>query len=114
MTGKNKRRSPIVDVNPRPKPPREDCFSLSDVTSITSPVPAELAKLKVGTVLTVGLQTSPQIVNVKNGGALVGGLAPLHLVQLIECLKLGFQFSAKVLRVEGGFCEVHITCTGRP
>jgi hypothetical protein len=44
----------------------------------------------------------------------VGGLAPLHLVKLIECLKAGFQFSATVLRRDGGFCEVRITCTGRP
>lgn len=114
MTGKNKRRSPIVDITPRPKPPREDCSSLSDVASITSPIPDELAKLGVGTVLTVELQPSPQIVIVKNGGALVGGLAPVKLVQLIECLKAGFQFSATVLRRDGGFCEVHIACTGRP
>lgn len=114
MTGKNKPRAPSVGGSPKLKPPKEDCSSLSDSTSIASPNPDMLATLRVGMMLTVELQPSPQVVVVKNGSAVVGGLAPVQLVRLIACLKAGYQFSATVTRRDGGFCEVHVTCTGRP
>ena len=112
MTGKNGRtRSRASSTSSPASAP--DCASLTDVTSIASPNPAELAKIAVGSVLGVELRSNPQTVVATSGPAVVGALVPMQLVNLINCLKRGHRFSATVLRIEGGYCEVHIRCTGQ-
>lgn len=111
MTGKKGRARPTVGVRP---PEAEDCSAYTETTQIASPDSNELAKLSVGSVLGVELRNNAQKVVTINGGREVGALLPLNVLRLIGCMKRGFTFTASVLRISGGFCEVYIRCVGKP
>ena len=89
------------------------CASLTDHCSISSPNLAAIAKLHVGSVLGVELRATPQSVVATDGATIVGGLVPVNLADLIACLKLNYRFNATVIRIDSGYCEVHIRCVGR-
>lgn len=111
LTGKNGRVRPSVGVRP---PDAEDCSAYTETTQIASPDPAELAELSVGSVLGVELRNNGQKVVATNGRREVGALLPLRVLQLIGCMKRGFTYTASVVRISGGFCEVYIRCVGKP
>lgn len=111
MTGKKGRARPTGGTL---RPDVDDCSSFSETTSIASPDPAELARISVGSVLNVELRKNGQSVVATSGGSEVGSLLPIRLIQLIGCMKRGFTFSASVVRMNGGLCEVTIRCVGTP
>ena len=113
MTGKSGRTRSRY-AGPAVQQVAVDCSTLSDTAAIASPNPAEIAKLRVGSVLSVELRSSPEAVVATSGSAVVGSLVPVRLVDLIGCLKKKYRFSATVLRIDGGYCEVHIRCVGSP
>jgi hypothetical protein len=92
-----------------PTPAGNPCDTLSFRAAVNSPQPALLAKLKVGSVLTVKLQTSPQtavIVELKT--KTVGALTGPKVARLINCLQNGYTFEADVISVTGGECQVEV------
>ncbi|HEV6967156.1 hypothetical protein [Roseateles sp.] len=110
MTGKKGRVRPPAGVTP---PDADQCSAYAETTQIASPDPAELAKLSIGSMLVVELRNNAQKVVATNGGREVGALLPVNVLRLIGCMKRGFNFSAGVTLLSGGFCEVHIRCMGK-
>jgi hypothetical protein len=92
-----------------PTPAGNPCNTLSFRSAVNSPQPALLANLKVGSVLKVKLQTSPQTaVIVEHKTKTVGALTGPKVARLIDCLLNGYTFEADVLSVAGGECQVEV------
>jgi hypothetical protein len=92
-----------------PTPASNPCHTLSFRSAVNSPQPPLLAKLKVGSVLKVRLQTSPQTaVVLEHKAKTVGALTGPKVARLINCLQNGYTFEAEVLSVAGGECEVEV------
>jgi hypothetical protein len=87
-----------------------DCESLSIRTHIASPIPAVIAKIKVGDNLSVDLTppTGPVEV-VTEDGETAGSLLPPDIAKLIQCISQGHVYRAKVTSISGGNCQVLIT-----
>jgi hypothetical protein len=112
MTGKSGRTRSRYTA-PAAQSVAVDCSTFTDTASISSPNQAQIAKLGVGSVLGVELRANPQAVVATAGTAVVGGLVPVNLADLIACLKKKYRFSATVLRIDGAYCEVYIRCLGK-
>ena len=86
-----------------------DKCAITERTVLASPVPAVIANLKVGDILTVDLETTPRTrVVVKQLGQTAGALTSARLVDIIECLRNSFSYEAEVLSINGGKIEIEI------
>lgn len=87
-----------------------DKCAIYEQAVLASPDAAVVSSLRVGEILTVGLETSPRnrVVARTNDGAVVGAITSVHLVDMIECMKDGFTYEAEVHSINGGRVEVEI------
>lgn len=87
-----------------------DCSSLQMMTVLNSPQPQVLRQLSKGDRLAIELERtgSARIVVAKFKGFAAGSITGSLLARLIECLEHGEPFSAVVLSVKGGRCEVRV------
>jgi hypothetical protein len=87
-----------------------DCKSLTFSTSLTSPVASVVLNLRQGDLLKVDL-ISPSLLQIfDSNGILVGSLITRYRDSIINCMNKGFSFSATVIRISGGNCEVKVIC----
>lgn len=79
-------------------------------TILASPVPALVATLSVGDLLSVQLEVNPRKrVVVKNRlGQVVGAITSVRLVDIIECLESGFSYDGQVTSISGGRVGIEI------
>jgi hypothetical protein len=92
-----------------PTPPRDPCDTLAFRSQLNSPQPALIAQLAIGTVLTVQLAPPPQsAVHALHGNQAVGSITGSSLAGLINCLRNGYAFEAKVVAIAGGLCTVDV------
>lgn len=83
--------------------------AITEKTILASPVPAIIATLKVGEILSVELETTPRArVVIKRLGQTAGALTSARLVDIIECLRNSFSYEAEVLSINGGRIEIEI------
>jgi hypothetical protein len=86
------------------------CENLVIHTQLTSPVPALVANLHSGAVLSVEAMPGPitTLVVAKLQGQVVGGLAAAQIIRLIDCIAAGTAYKATVTAVAGGQVKVRV------
>lgn len=86
----------------------EPCEKLHLTRFLESPIDAAVATLNVGDVLSVVLRddSPPLVLAVTAGGDEAGGILPTG--QLIECLRRGVPFAARVIRMNDGAVELDV------
>ena len=87
------------------------CDRLSFDTQLSSPKPAVIAGIKVGDILAVAIdQQGPvQVVVIKHGNQIAGGITSPKMARLLECLRLGSTYQATVTSISGGQVSVRIS-----
>ena len=88
----------------------DDKCSIVEKTVLNSPVATAVAGLNVGDVLAIALETHPRkrVIARASNGQTAGAITSTHLVEIIECLEGGFEYSAEVLSATGGRVEIEI------
>jgi hypothetical protein len=92
------------------------CYTITFETVLLSPRPKALAAVKTGEVLILKLdsqQDTPIVVATRKNGDAVGTIGSPHLVQLIGCMQEGHKYTADVLSVQGGACQVRVDHAGK-
>lgn len=92
----------------KPTPPRNSCSLIRFEAAVNSPKGTVINQLQVGTVLDVRLDNDEQTVVVEYIRQLVGSLTGSQTVQLIGCIKSGFEYKAIVTKLDGGLCVVRV------
>lgn len=87
-----------------------DCKGLVFTTSLTSPVVSVIVNTKVGEVLSIELVSPSSLQVVNANGVLVGSLLTAQRDNIVDCINKGFEFIATVVRINGGNCDLRITC----
>ncbi|MGV8041496.1 MAG: hypothetical protein AB2L07_16020 [Thermoanaerobaculaceae bacterium] len=90
-----------------------NCRTFRATVSLRSPNPAVLEKLKEGQQLPVRLSDDGHAVIVTSGEETAGSVVLPELSDLVDCIKGGTRYEAKVLSVEAGACVVEISCPSR-
>jgi hypothetical protein len=90
------------------KNPEVDCADISLTTSLSSPDPIIVAKIKVGDRLEI-LKIPPKAIGVYNlDGELAGALLTTLNAKLLECLEKGYEFEGTVVSKAGANCKILI------
>lgn len=87
------------------------CDRLSFETQLSSPKPAVVAGINVGDVLSVAIeqQGSAQVVVIKHGNQVAGGITSPKMSRLLECMRQGAQYQATVLSKDDGLVTIRIS-----
>lgn len=87
-----------------------DCASISFKTILNSPNSSVIAQLKPSDILKLKLKspTGPLVAITKEGKE-AGSITSAMLARLIECITGGHKYIAKVIEIDGGKCEVHVS-----
>jgi hypothetical protein len=88
-----------------------DCQTLVERTSLSSPVPGVVSKLKDGDQLQVAIdqQGGVEVLQaLDSAGAVAGSLVPRSLPRFIKCINEGFEYVAVVQQRDGGRVRVEI------
>ncbi len=87
------------------------CDRLSFETQLSSPKPSVVAGINVGDVLLVAIeqQLAAQVVVIKYGNQVAGGITSPKMSRLLECMRHGTQYQATVLSKAGGQVTIRIS-----
>ena len=85
-----------------------DCENLNIITQLKSPVDAVVFKIKEGEFLDITVLPPDQCVALYRG-EIAGKIVCLELKELMDCLKLGNLYHARVRNVAGLRCSLTIT-----
>lgn len=87
------------------------CDRLAFDTQLSSPKPAVVAQINVGEVLSVELdqQGAAQVVVIKRGTDVAGGVTSPKIARLLECIRLGTRYQATVTAKSDGQVSVRIS-----
>ena len=90
--------------------PGDSCETLSQQTTLNSPVKAVLSQVKKGTVLEVSVNKTGKAVTIEAllNGQVAGTITSSIIQRLAECMEKGYQYVAEVVDVQGGACQVQI------
>jgi hypothetical protein len=80
----------------------------TEVTNLASPNITVVNTLTVGSVLTVVLQNAPLRVVAMAGAATAGSITSARLPDIIQCLRSGQRYEARVTQINGGAVTVEI------
>ena len=91
--------------------PKENlsCKEISFNTQLRSPNPVVLKRIKGGFLLEIELDPNTGAVVALSNGVVAGSLTGTQITSILRCMALGYTFTAEVVRIEGGMCEVLIT-----
>jgi len=91
-------------------PVKSSCETLASDTTLSSPNPDVLKKLKVGDRLDVVVDKAGQrpVVKAVYQKQEAGSITSAIITQLIECIDDGHMYVAIVRGVDGGACRVHV------
>ena len=82
-----------------------NCKNIHIITSVASPDPVILKKIRVGFFLTPEL-IDEEILVVKYKGDVLGGIVLGQIQSLIKCIKKGTKIKVEVLSITGGDCTI--------
>ncbi|MFD2521577.1 hypothetical protein [Emticicia soli] len=85
----------------------DECSNLHLTTKLATPNPDLIANLEIGMILDVTLSNG-SIVVVTELGEIVGSVIGRDSVKLKNCMENGYSFSAEILNLNGGSCDVLI------
>lgn len=87
------------------------CERLAFDTQLSSPKAAVVARINVGDILTVALdqQGAAQVVVLKHGNEIAGGITSPKMARLLECLRQGTRYQAAVTTKSDGQIGVRIS-----
>lgn len=87
------------------------CERLSFDTQLSSPKPAVISGINVGDILSVETeqQGASQVVVIKHGNQVAGGITSPKMSRLLECIRLGSRYQARVMGKAGGQVTVRIS-----
>jgi hypothetical protein len=87
------------------------CDRLAFDTQLSSPKAAVVAQINVGDVLTVALdqQGAAQVVVIKRGNDIAGGITSPKMARLLECIRQGTRYQATVTAKSDGQVSVRIS-----
>lgn len=87
------------------------CDRLSFETQLSSPKPGVVAGINAGDVLLVAIeqQGAAQVVVIKHGNQVAGGITSPKMSRLLECMRQGTQYQARVLSIVGGQVTIRIS-----
>ena len=92
-----------------PSTPKNSCATLVFQATLSSPQPAVLVKLKISEILAVELAPGGRSVHVlRRGGTIAGSLIAPQVARLINCINNGYEYTATVVKLDGGRCVVSI------
>lgn len=92
-----------------PTVPSSPCERINIRAGVNSPQAEALKDIKLNDVLTLSLQQTPQIsIIVSSDSHVVGSLTGPTIIQLINCIENGHQYSATVVDLDGGSCVVQV------
>ena len=80
----------------------------TEVTNLASPNITVVSTLTVGSVLTVILQNAPLRVVAMTGAVIAGSITSGRLPDIIQCLRSGQRYEARVMQINGGAVTVEI------
>lgn len=80
----------------------------TELTVLASPNAQVVASLGVGSVLTVELQEAPLRVVVTHQTGIAGSITSARLADIIECIRYGQAYQARVTQITGGLVQVEI------
>lgn len=80
----------------------------TEITNLSSPNAAVVSNVTVGSVLAISLQQTPLRVVAMSGGALAGSITSARLADIIQCLRAGQQYEARVTAINGGQITLEI------
>lgn len=86
------------------------CSALAIRTHLQSPNSVVLATLRVGSKLSLQLDSKGRISAMK-GNAVAGPVLGKEVAQLVECMNKGHAYVARVVTLDGGYCVIDITST---
>jgi hypothetical protein len=85
-----------------------DPCMFTELAVLASPNAQAIANLSVGSVLAVVLQESPLRVVAMHQGAIAGSITSARLADIIECIRRGQVYEARVTQITGGQVRVEI------
>lgn len=85
----------------------DECSTLYLTTKLATPNPELIANLEIGVVLDVSLSNG-SIVVVTDSNEIIGSVIGRDSVKLKNCMENGYSFSAKIINLNGGSCDVLI------
>lgn len=87
------------------------CDRLSFETQLSSPKPAVVTGINIGDILPVAIeqQGAAQVVVIKHGNQVAGGITSPKMSRLLECMRQGTQYQATVLSKAGGQVTIRIS-----
>lgn len=87
------------------------CDRLAFDTQLSSPKAAVVAQISIGELLSVTLeqQGAVQVVVIKRGNDVAGGITSPKMARLLECIRLGTRYQATVTAKSDGQVSVRIS-----
>lgn len=87
------------------------CDRLAFDTQLSSPKSAVVAQINIGDVLSVTLdqQGAAQVVVIKRGNDIAGGITSPKMTRLLECIRQGTRYQATVTAKSDGQVSVRIS-----
>ncbi|WP_449435496.1 hypothetical protein [Pedobacter steynii] len=95
-------------------PATRDCGDLQIKIHLASPDPDVIKDLGINDVLRLTLKTSTGPVVASYDGKVAGAILTTDPGFLISCISQGYGYSARVVSLTGGDCQVAIYCSERP
>lgn len=91
-------------------PSGDSCETLTSDTTLTSPDPAVISQLQVGTLLDVEVDDSGAhpVIHAMYQGQVAGSITSSIIQKLVECIEGGHEYVAQVLSIQGGTCRVRV------
>lgn len=89
--------------------PEFNCEAFSVTTTIKSPDSELIEQVLVNDQLVVSLKETNTIIASTSEGEVVGSIVITAQKQLVECIKAGNEYIARVVSREGGSCVVEIS-----
>lgn len=80
----------------------------TEVTNLASPNVAVISTLAIGSILNVVLQQTPLRVVAMSAGNPAGSITSARLADIIQCLRGGQRYAARVTQMSGGAITVEI------
>ncbi|TLP35517.1 hypothetical protein [Arcobacter arenosus] len=85
----------------------QSCSKLKGSTKVISPTMTYFSTVKIGEILKVELDED-MIVLVNKSNDQVGGINPPWVIDLIECIKQGNKYIAKIMKINGAAIDVFV------
>ena len=93
----------------------DPCACFADRVVLASPKQKVIVKLQVKQILKVELSDNnkPPVLAITKDNEVAGAIIPSDLSTLVDCIKKGYSYKAKVVKIDGASCTVDIEPEGK-